>query len=257
MRAVRGITAAVVCLAVLPPPVLFGSSSRVGTVHATSDAQRGQAFAYLLPRHHDPRRPGAYWDPCRNRITYGIDFRAAARRGMNPNWERHRWRSAFQELGSQVRQTIRYAGSIRTRAVGGRPRTAADVDIVITYGTSRSRGAHGYGRQLDGGAAGIGGAYWFPGRLRHRAEIRSGFIVIDAAQVAGDTDFSAKSPAVGRPGIDALRTLYMHEAGHALGLDHVADPDQLMYPRLNARTPDRLGPGDRAGLRRMASQACL
>lgn len=45
-----------------------------------------------------------------------------------------------------------------------------------------------------------------------------------------------------------------HELGHLLGLAHVADPDELMYPRLVGQRG--FGTGDRSGLARLGSAPC-
>ncbi|XAZ32174.1 matrixin family metalloprotease [Paenarthrobacter ureafaciens] len=45
-----------------------------------------------------------------------------------------------------------------------------------------------------------------------------------------------------------------HELGHVLGLDHVEDPIQLMYPEIGA--PDGLADGDLTGMSMLASAPC-
>ena len=50
----------------------------------------------------------------------------------------------------------------------------------------------------------------------------------------------------------------LHELGHAMGLNHVTDPRQLMYPVIMSRSRAAYGPGDLAGLRRLGrTQGCL
>ena len=46
----------------------------------------------------------------------------------------------------------------------------------------------------------------------------------------------------------------LHELAHAVGLDHTADPDQLMHPFVTDK-PARFGPGDLEGLRRVGAEA--
>jgi hypothetical protein len=49
--------------------------------------------------------------------------------------------------------------------------------------------------------------------------------------------------------------LYMHELGHVVGLEHVDDPHQLMYPAMgHARD---FGAGDLAGLRKAGQGGCM
>ena len=50
------------------------------------------------------------------------------------------------------------------------------------------------------------------------------------------------------------RGVIQHELGHVVGLDHVDDPTELMYPSMNDVTD--WGPGDRAGLRLLGGGPC-
>ncbi|WP_198318360.1 matrixin family metalloprotease [Arthrobacter sp. YN] len=55
-------------------------------------------------------------------------------------------------------------------------------------------------------------------------------------------------------GADYVLAVMQHELGHVMGLDHVDDPVQLMYPEIGA--PDGLAAGDLTGLHLLASAPC-
>lgn len=61
--------------------------------------------------------------------------------------------------------------------------------------------------------------------------------------------------ALTRPGGYALaRAVVLHELGHLVGLDHVADPDELMYESNSGMT--ELAPSDREGLAAVGAGRC-
>jgi hypothetical protein len=51
------------------------------------------------------------------------------------------------------------------------------------------------------------------------------------------------------------RSIVMHEFGHLVGLDHVNDPSQIMYPSTTEQVA--FGPGDLEGLRRLGNGPCF
>lgn len=76
----------------------------------------------------------------------------------------------------------------------------------------------------------------------------TGQVVFDAAwfsgDVASDQDIDAED----------LRSVVLHELGHTVGLQHVNDQDEVMYPGAWA---SELGPGDRAGLAALGAGRCI
>jgi hypothetical protein len=54
-------------------------------------------------------------------------------------------------------------------------------------------------------------------------------------------------------GFRRQRAIVVHELGHLVGLDHVEDPDELMYRDTGAL---ELGPGDRSGLAILGNAPC-
>ena len=49
-------------------------------------------------------------------------------------------------------------------------------------------------------------------------------------------------------------SILLHELGHLVGLDHVPDEGELMYPQSITQTT--YGPGDREGLARLGAISC-
>jgi hypothetical protein len=203
--------------------------------------------------------PGAYWNPC-STIRYGIDTTQAVRKGLNAKWEVARWKSVMATVSSISGLRFRYAGSIRTRSKGRHPAAVNGVDIPITYGTDRRSGRYAYGRVLRGTVAGVAGVTWRTSALPRRKQIYGGYVVIDAPDVASQTS-AVTQPYDPRPADqrepDPARSLYLHEFAHALGMEHVKDESQLMYPELSAERPDVYGTGDQAGLRKLGKQRCF
>jgi hypothetical protein len=82
----------------------------------------------------------------------------------------------------------------------------------------------------------------------------------DRAYVSGEVVFDRELSLV-RPGFGAGLTrgnLVLHELAHLVGLDHVEQRSELLYPTISAQSPDGYAAGDRAGLARLGAEAgCL
>ncbi|WP_426571711.1 matrixin family metalloprotease [Aquihabitans sp. McL0605] len=74
----------------------------------------------------------------------------------------------------------------------------------------------------------------------------SGVIILDTDVFAGAGSVSG----------DRARAIVQHEAGHLVGLDHVDDAHQLMYPSARERSALDWGSGDLAGLHQLGSGTC-
>lgn len=100
--------------------------------------------------------------------------------------------------------------------------------------------------ELAGEVAGVGGSAAVPGADGRGRWLAAGRVVLDAADIGAMLD---------RPdGAAHARAIAVHELAHVLGLDHVDDQAELMYPVSAARQD--LGPGDRQGLALVGQVAC-
>lgn len=98
---------------------------------------------------------------------------------------------------------------------------------------------------LAGDVAGVGGPAWAAGADGVRVYV-SGSVVLDAATLA--------DPAL-PDGTPSWVATLRHEVGHVVGLDHVADPTQLMNPEISPGVTT-FQAGDRAGLAALGRGVC-
>jgi hypothetical protein len=125
-------------------------------------------------------------------------------------------------------------------------------EIVIAF-TTPTRTTY----DLTGAVLGEGGFSYawagrtVNGRTTYYLAIQRGFVVIDTPQMLKQT--------IGGFGAGARRTnLLLHELGHAMGLQHVTDTHQQMYPTLHSTSPSGLATGDVTGLTKVGRSAgCL
>ncbi|MET3951122.1 matrixin family metalloprotease [Arthrobacter sp. UYEF36] len=99
--------------------------------------------------------------------------------------------------------------------------------------------------QLAGPVIGTGGSTHFSFGNGPKSFV-TGSLELDAPQIGEDlsrTDGAAYATAV-----------ILHELSHVMGLEHVDDPTQLMYPEIG--TPDGLAAGDLNGLYELGSAQC-
>ena len=100
--------------------------------------------------------------------------------------------------------------------------------------------------ELAGDVTGVGGSAAVPGADGRGEWLAAGRVVLDVDDLG---------EMLARPsGRDQARALVVHELAHVLGLDHVDDPAELMFPVNAVRTA--LGPGDLAGLALVGQVAC-
>lgn len=162
----------------------------------------------------------ARWDPCRP-VDVQVSFA-----GAQPHA-----RTAFANAIQQARDATGL--DLVVTEVAGVP-TTANGRLTVRWGTVADHPS------LTGSVLGIGGFSFAP------TQIVRGSVIIRA-----DLPFTSS-----RAGEDMLTGTLAHELAHAIGLSHVDDPGQLMYPYANGF--DRYQAGDRTGLMLLgASQGCL
>ncbi|MEI2276767.1 matrixin family metalloprotease [Paenarthrobacter ilicis] len=97
---------------------------------------------------------------------------------------------------------------------------------------------------LEGTVIGTGGSTTYSLNNGPKSYI-TGNLELDTPQVA---------ELLAANGADYVLAVMQHELGHVMGLDHVDDPVQLMYPEIGA--PDGLAAGDLTGLHLLSSAPC-
>jgi hypothetical protein len=94
---------------------------------------------------------------------------------------------------------------------------------------------------------GLGGST--PRRLENGPSVYvTGQVELDGPQ------FSSLMPQPGGPAL--ARAIVEHELGHLVGLDHITDANQLMFPEAELNVPD-YGAGDLTGLAKLGRGACV
>ena len=112
--------------------------------------------------------------------------------------------------------------------------------MVIGWGTEAQSS------DLGGDTTGVGGARVTPGAYQSREFLRSGTVIIDTSDVRDLLTTPAEQART--------RAVIMHELGHVVGLDHVSDPRELMFPAATYVTG--WGPGDLQGLAAVGAGPC-
>lgn len=229
--------------AVVAPLVLTAT-----TLATAPQTAHGATAAYKLTYASLPNgsKVPVRWNGCQKAITYKVNLASV------PSAQRAAvladTKAAVNQIAGTTRFTFSYKGTTsEIPRAGSMPRQSAE--LVIAYTTPSRTNYNLYGSVL-----GQGGLYYawasrtVNGRTTYSVAAQRGFVVIDAPDMLRRTRAGW--------GTGARRTnLMVHELGHAMGLQHVSDTHQQMYPMISSLSPRSLAWGDRAGLTRIGRGA--
>jgi matrixin len=152
--------------------------------------------------------------------------RVAYRTGLHFHYD---GRTSYVPQGTAVDGGMRLNAADQRRATHG-----AQLVIAWAYkGTGR-----GHSNLLTDQEAGVGSISWASQPLVSQLRIDDAAVVIKRG-VRMKSGFRAGG---------SIGTLLLHELGHAMGLQHVRDTSQVMYPVIGANSPAGYAAGDRTGL---------
>ncbi len=194
-------------------------------------------------------KPVMRWNGCQSAITYKVNL------GAVPSASRSTYlsetRAAVSKLSTLTKVPFSYKGTTsEVPRPGSMTKQTAEMIIAWTTPSATSY-------SLGGSILGQGGYYWswssrtVNGKTTYQYAAQRGFVALDTPQV--------RSQLSGGYGAGARRSnLVMHELGHAMGLQHVDDSRQQMYPSLRSASPSGYSLGDAAGLAKVGRSAgCL
>ena len=189
------------------------------------------------------------WNGCQLGITYKVNV------GAVPLAQRAAVLADTQKALVQVQNSTGfrfvYKGSTtEVPRVGSMPKQTAELVVAFTSPTKTDY-------PLSGSTLGQGGLYYgwvartVSGKTTYTVAAQRGFVVIDTPQMLQQTK--------GGTGTGLRRSnLLAHELGHAVGLQHVTDTHQQMYPSIRTSSPTLFYAGDRTGLAKVGrASGCI
>ena len=218
-----------------PPAATATTAPSASASHAAALAAASTHYAFLS---QDQGRPVRY-DPC-TPIHYTVNLAEAPANAMTDLQE------AVRRISAATGLSFVYDGESTEIPTSHRELHGANVlasgwpPVIVAWAKP------GESDLLTNGSVGEGGSTWsgFPG---HEVYV-TGLVVIDSTQ-----NDRLASGFGGR----SLGAVLMHELGHLVGLDHVNDTTQMMYPTVTGK-PAQYGAGDLAGLKLLgAEQGCF
>jgi hypothetical protein len=219
-----------------------------GTVATGPQSASGAIATYKLSYASLPNgaRPVLRWNGCQAALTYKVNLASvpvAARTTIL-----NETKGSVARISKATGIAFSYKGSTtEVPRVGSMAKQSAEIIIAFTTTDKTTY-------TLTGPVLGEGGFSYawasrtVSGKTTYYTAIQRGFVVIDTPQMLKQT--------TGGFGPGARRTnLLMHELGHAMGLQHVTDTRQQMYPSLRSTSPSGFASGDLAGLAKVGRSA--
>jgi hypothetical protein len=223
----------------------------VGTVASTPLSADGAVATYKLSYASLPNgsKPVIRWNGCQAAITYKVNLASVPASLRTTILSETK--GSVAKISKATGIAFSYKGSTtEVPKVGSMAKQTAEIIIAFTT-TDKTSYALSGPTLGEGGYSYAWASRTVSGKTSYYVAIRRGFVVIDTPQMLKQT--------AGGFGPGARRTnLLLHELGHAMGLQHVTDTRQQMYPSLRSTSPSGLAAGDLAGLAKVGRAAgCL
>ena len=188
----------------------------------------GGSYAFMMTQ-PGSRTPVGY-DPCR---TIEVEVNPA---GAPDNHE-SLVDDAIEHIEEAAGLDLEVVGSTTDRPADREGLMSQPPPVLVAWATADEVPG------LAGDIAGLGGSS-ARRQLDGRLEFVTGAVILDQETFEGFTAFDGS----------AAQAIVDHEFGHLVGLDHVDDPDELMYEENNGAPG--FGPGDLEGLARLGRIPC-
>ncbi|GAA4351281.1 matrixin family metalloprotease [Angustibacter luteus] len=230
-------------------PTADQPTGATGSTGAASSASAASTHYGFLSRQVNAKAPVARWNPCAA-IGYRVSSVGGGAGATADVIE------AAKRIRAATGLPLVYRG--QTSVVPGKGTAAYPKDTQIVVAWSKPGLTRFLPKPSKGtyAVAGYGGGSWTTGwdaQGRQWGRFLQGYVVLNSGYHFAH-GFGA-GPATGWQGTRGQ--LVMHELGHAVGLDHTTDRNQIMYPTMT-RKAAVFGAGDRTGLHYLGrSSGCL
>lgn len=225
--ATTGLAAGVVLVPVQASPPTTGQSAAQASQQSAGavEARRGNPKAFKF---YQLNGKTVHWNRCRA-IGYRVYLKGAPAKAKRDAQE------AMRRVNKASGLKFRYRGISRTQPHRKGTGYARDTSLVIGW----------LPKERFNGNAGLGG-WWANGD----GGITSGFVMINRAVKLRPGFGVGQTSGTSPYNVGTTGQILMHEAGHAVGLDHVKDKAQILYPQMRSR-PATWGAGDYNGLKKL------